>query len=74
MKAVDLIKEVRESNQRVWDSYQLFLSTNGKEGMNCFTPDKMLALLNRTDEEIILKAESSGLTVEDRDEYLGKSK
>jgi len=74
MKAVDLIKEVRESNQRVWDSYQLFLSTNGKEGMNCFTPDKMLALLNRTDEEIILKAESRGLTVEDRDEYLGKSK
>jgi len=70
MKAELLIKEVRESNQRLWDSYQLFLSTNGKQGMNCFTPDKMKALLDRTDAEIIAQAEAKGLVIEDKDEYL----
>lgn len=70
MKAESLIKEVRESNQRLWDSYQLFLSTDGKQGMNCFTPDKMKAMLDRTDAEIIAQAEAKGLTIEDKDEYL----
>lgn len=70
MKADNLIKEVRESNQRLWDSYQLFLSTDGKQGMRCFTPDKMQALLNRTDAEIIAQAEAKGLVIEDKDEYL----
>lgn len=70
MKAADLIKDVRESTQRLWDSYQLYLSTGGKMGMNCFTPDAMKKLLERTDAEIIAQAESKGLTIEDRDEYL----
>ena len=70
MKAEILIKDVRESTQRLWDSYQLFLKTNGKQGMNCFTPDTMLKKLNRTDAEIIAQAEAKGLLIEDKEEYL----
>lgn len=73
MKAADLIKDVRASTQRLWDSHQLFISTNGEQGMKCFTPDTMQALLNRTDAEIIAKAESKGLTIDDKEEYLSKS-
>lgn len=70
MKAKVLIKDVRDSNQRLWDSYQLFISSGGKRGMNCFTPDKMKALLERTDAEIIAQAEAKGIIIEDKDEYL----
>ena len=31
MKAADLIKDVRVSTQRLWDSYQLYLSSGGKQ-------------------------------------------
>ena len=70
MKAKVLIKDVRDSNQRLWDSYQLFISSGGQRGMNCFTPDKMQALLERTDAEIIEQAEAKGIVIEDKDEYL----
>lgn len=72
MKAADLIKDVRESTQRLWDSYQLYLSSNGKRGLNCFTPEAMEKLVNRTDAEIIAQAEAKGLTIEDKEEYLAK--
>lgn len=70
MKAEVLIKEVRESNQKLWDSYQLFLSTNGEQGINCFTPDKMKRLLERTDREIIEAGIAKGIVIEDADVYL----
>lgn len=70
MKAEILIKEVRESNQKLWDSYQLFLSTNGEQGINCFTPDKMKRLLERTDKEIIEAGIAKGVVIEDADIYL----
>jgi hypothetical protein len=70
MKAEVLIKEVRESNQKLWDSYQLFLSTNGEQGINCFTPDKMKRLLERTDKEIIEAGIAKGVVIEDADIYL----
>lgn len=70
MKAEILIKEVRESNQKLWDSYQLFLSTNGEQGINCFTPDKMKRLLERTDREIIEAGIAKGIAIEDADVYL----
>lgn len=70
MKAADLIKDVRESTQRLWDSYQLYLSSGGRKGMNCFTPEAMKKLVDRTDAEIIAQAEAKGLTIEDKEEYL----
>ena len=70
MKAAILIKDVRESTQRLWDSYQLFLSSGGQQGMNCFTPEKMKQLVERTDAEIIAQAEAKGIVIEDKDEYL----
>lgn len=73
MKAADLIKDVRESTQRLWDSYQLYLSSNGKQGLKCFTPESMQKKLNRTDAEIIAQAEAKGLTIEDKEEYLAKA-
>ena len=73
MKAADLIKDVRVSTQRLWDSYQLYLSSGGKQGMNCFTPEVMEKLVNRTDAEIIAQAEAKGLTIEDKEEYLAKA-
>lgn len=73
MKAADLIKDVRESTQRLWDSYQLYISSGGRQGMNCFTPDVMEKLVNRTDAEIIAQAEAKGLSIEDKEEYLAKA-
>ena len=40
--------------------------------MNCFTPEVMEKLVNRTDAEIIAQAEAKGLTIEDKEEYLAK--
>lgn len=74
MKAIDLIRDVRNSTQRLWDSYQLFLSSGGKMGLNCFTPEAMERKLKRTDAEIIEQAEAKGLVVEDKDEYLASIK
>lgn len=70
MKAAVFIKDIRDSNQRLWDSYQTFLSTNGEQGMNCFTPDKMESLLKRTDREIIELGLAKGVVIEDAEEYL----
>lgn len=70
MKAADFIKDIRSSTQRMWESHKLYLSTNGEQGMRCFTPDKMEALLNRTDREIIELGLAKGINIEDAEEYL----
>ncbi len=70
MKCIDLITSVRASTQQLWDAYQLYLSSDGAHGLNCFTPDILEKKLNRTDEEIIALAERRGLYIEDKDEYL----
>ena len=36
MKAAALIKEVRESTQHLYDSYQKYLETDGKNGVVLF--------------------------------------
>lgn len=70
MKAKDFIVDVRSSNQRLWDSYQLFLSTKGEQGMNCFTPDKMKQLLERSDKEIVEQGLAKGVYIEDAEAFL----
>lgn len=70
MKAKDFVADVRNSNQRLWDSYQLYLSTKGEEGMNCFTPDKMKELLERTDKEIVKQGLAKGVYIEDAEKFL----
>ena len=70
MKAADFIKDIRTSNQKLWESHQLYLSTNGAQGMKCFTPDKMEVLLKRTDKEIIELGLAKGVSIEDAEEYL----
>lgn len=70
MKANDFIVDVRSSTQRLWDSYQLFLSTKGEQGMNCFTPDKMKQLLERSDKEIIEQGLAKGVYIEDAEAFL----
>lgn len=70
MKAADLINQVRESTKQLWDSYQLFLSSNGASGLNCFTPEILEQKMNRTDREIVEQGVAKGLYIEDADEYL----
>lgn len=70
MKAAVLIKEVRESTQRMWDSHLQYIETNGEVGMLCFTPDIMKQKLDRTDRDIINEAIAKGVAIEDAEEYL----
>lgn len=70
MKAADLIKEVRESTQRMWDSHLQYIETNGEVGMLCFTPEVMKKKLERTDRDIINEGIAKGVLIEDAEEYL----
>lgn len=70
MKASELIQQVRSSTQQLWDLYQLFLSSNGEEGLNCFTPDVLEQKLKRTDKEIVKQGIARGLYIEDANQYL----
>lgn len=72
MKAEFLIKQVRETTKLMWESYQLYLKTNGKRGINSFTPDILEKKYNRTDEDILQEAEEKGIYIIDKDEYLEK--
>ena len=53
MKAAALIKEVRESTQHLYDSYQKYLETDGKMGLCCFDPDLLEERLKRSDRDVI---------------------
>ena len=70
MKAADLIKEVRETTQRLYDSYQKYLETGGKVGLCCFDPDILEARVRRTDREIIEQGLAKGVYIEDAEGYL----
>lgn len=74
MKAEYLIKQVRESTQQLWDLHQLFISSEGKQGLKCFTPEDLEKKYNRTDEEILEEAETKGIYIVDKDEYLKRKK
>lgn len=74
MLAEKLIEEVRTSNQKMWDAYQLWLKTGGSQGLECLTPDIMKAKLDRTDEEIFAEAEAKGIYIVGKDEYLANKK
>lgn len=70
MKAEALIKEVRESTQYLYDSYQKYLETDGRAGLFCFDPDTLMQRLNRTDKEIVEQGLAKGVYIEDADEFL----
>lgn len=70
MKAADLIKEVRETTQYLYDSYQKYLETGGQVGLCCFDPDVLEARLKRTDREIIEQGLAKGVYIEDAEDYL----
>lgn len=70
MKAADLIKEVRETTQRLYDSYQKYLETGGQVGLCCFDPDILEARVRRTDREIIEQGLAKGVYIEDAEDYL----
>lgn len=72
MKAAALIKEVRESTQRLYDSYQKYLETDGKMGLCCFDPDLLEERLKRSDRDIIEQGLAKGVYIEDAEEYLAK--
>ena len=72
MKAAALIKEVRESTQRLYDSYQKYLETDGEAGLRCFDPDLLEERLNRSDRDIIEQGLAKGVYIEDAEEYLAK--
>ena len=74
MKAEYLIKSVREAVNELWDSYLLYVESDGKHGLNCFNPDVMLAKVNRTDIEILEEATNKGIYIIDKDEYIAKLK
>lgn len=70
MKAANLIREVRESTQLLWESHQRYIKSGGEEGLYCFTPDVLIQKLNRTDREIIEQGLAKGVYIEDAEEYL----
>lgn len=70
MKGAALIKEVRETTQRLYDSYQTYLVTDGQSGLRCFDPDILEARMKRTDREIIEQGLAKGVYIEDADDYL----
>lgn len=70
MKAADLIKEVRETTQYLYDSYQKYLKTGGQSGLCCFDPDILETRLKRTDREIIEQGLAKGVYIEDAEDYL----
>lgn len=70
MKGAALIKEVRETTQRLYDSYQTYLKTDGQAGLCCFDPDVLEARMKRTDKEIIEQGLAKGVYIEDADDYL----
>lgn len=72
MKAAALIKEVRESTQHLYDSYQKYLETDGKMGLCCFDPDLLEERLKRSDRDIIEQGLAKGVYIEDAEEYLAK--
>lgn len=72
MKAAELIKEVRESTQRLYDSYQKYLETGGQMGLRCFDPDLLEERLKRSDRDIIEQGLAKGVYIEDAEEYLAK--
>lgn len=72
MKAVALIKEVRESTQHLYDSYQKYLETDGQMGLRCFDPDLLEERLRRSDRDIIEQGLAKGVYIEDAEEYLAK--
>lgn len=72
MKAAALIKEVRESTQHLYDSYQKYLETDGQMGLRCFDPDLLEERLNRSDRDIIEQGLAKGVYIEDAEEYLAK--
>lgn len=72
MKAAALIKEVRESTQHLYDSYQKYLETDGQMGLRCFDPDLLEERLKRSDRDIIEQGLAKGVYIEDAEEYLAK--
>lgn len=72
MKAAALIKEVRESTQYLYDSYQKYLETDGQMGLRCFDPDLLEERLKRSDRDIIEQGLAKGVYIEDAEEYLAK--
>lgn len=70
MRAAALIKEVRDSTQYLYDSYQKYLETGGQAGLCCFDPDVLYMRLNRTDKEIVEQALARGVYIEDAEDYL----
>lgn len=70
MKAAALIKEVRESTQYLYDSYQRYLESDGLVGLNCLDTDTLMQRLNRTDREIVEQGLAKGVYIEDADEFL----
>ncbi len=72
MKAAALIKEVRDSTQRLWDSHMRYVESGGQVGMLCFAPDVLKQRLDRTDKDIIEQGLAKGVYIEDAEEYLAK--
>ena len=70
MKAAALIKEVRESTQHLYDSYQKYLETDGKMGLCCFDPDLLEVRLKSSDRDIFEQGLAIGVYIEDAEEYL----
>lgn len=70
MKASDLIKEVRQTTQYLYDSYQKYLETGGQAGLCCLNPDALEAKMKRTDREIIEQGLAKGVYIEDVESYL----
>lgn len=72
MKSINFIESIRKDRQELWASHLLSLSTNGAQGMRCFTPDYLQSLLKQTDEEIVKAGLEAGVFIEDANEFLAE--
>lgn len=74
MKAEYIIKDCREGMEELNKLHLQWLASDGLQGCQCLNYEEFKLKLNRSDEEILNDAESKGLYIVDKEEYLNKIK
>lgn len=74
MKAEALIKDYRQTHERLMKLQTLYNETNGEQGLACFNYDELVKQVNYTDAEILDILEQRGFYIADKEEYLATKK
>lgn len=69
MTGQQLVDMIRKDREELWNEHLLWVETKGEQGVQCLTIDKMQALLNESDEDIIRKGLINGVYISDLEKY-----